>query len=36
MIVEGVVGVQEGLNPHYLEARVRACVEQRTDAGGGP
>jgi chemotaxis protein MotA len=36
MIIEGVVGVQEGLNPHYLEARVRACVEQQSDARGEP
>lgn len=28
MIIEGVVGIQAGVNPHYLEARLRAFVEK--------
>ncbi len=27
MILEGVVGIQSGINPHYLEAKLRTHVE---------
>jgi len=29
MILEGVVGIQSGMNPHYLEEKLRAFVEGR-------
>lgn len=29
MIIEGVLGIQSGIHPHYLEERMRACVERR-------
>ena len=29
MLVEGVVGIQTGVNPHYLEERLKAFVERR-------
>lgn len=29
MIVEGVLGIMSGINPHYLEERMRACVERK-------
>lgn len=29
MIVEGVLGILSGINPHYLEERMRACVERK-------
>jgi len=28
MIIEGVVGIQSGLNPHYLEAKLKVFVEE--------
>ncbi len=30
MIVEGVLGILSGINPHYLEERMRACVERKS------
>ena len=27
MIIEGVVGIQSGINPHYLEEKLKAFVE---------
>lgn len=36
LLIEGVVGVQSGVNPHYLEARLLAFVEERDRREGGP
>lgn len=33
MTLEGVVGLQAGLNPHYLEAKLRTFIETNDDAG---
>lgn len=35
MALEGVVGLQAGLNPHYLEAKLRTFVETNGDDGTG-
>jgi len=35
MALEGVVGLQAGLNPHYLEAKLRTFIETNDDDGNG-
>jgi chemotaxis protein MotA len=35
MALEGVVGLQAGFNPHYLEAKLRAFIETSDDADNG-
>ena len=29
MIVEGVAGIQSGINPHYLEEKLKVFVEEK-------
>jgi chemotaxis protein MotA len=33
MIVEGIVGLQSGINPYYLERKLRTHVEGRQSKG---
>ena len=35
MALEGVVGLQAGINPHYLEAKLRTFIETNDDGGNG-
>jgi len=28
MIIEGVIGIQSGVNPHYLEERLKSFMEE--------
>jgi chemotaxis protein MotA len=32
MIIEGIIGLQSGINPYYLEEKLRAFISEKKDA----